>query len=66
MQSLGLARRLLGIRLAHLATRAGISAREVSRIERGDVCPKLATLAALDAAFLALVRARLSGGDGAS
>lgn len=65
MKSLGLARRLLGIRLAALAERAGLSVREVARIERGDVLPKPATLAALDAAFVAIVLARL-GQEGAT
>jgi transcriptional regulator with XRE-family HTH domain len=60
MQSLGFARRLLGIPLSDLAARAGLSVREVSRIERGDVRPKPATLEALDAAFVALVLARVN------
>ena len=58
MQLLRFARLVFGIPVCALAARAGISAREVSRIERGDVRPKPETLAALDTAFVALVRAR--------
>lgn len=59
MQLLRLARLMFGIPVGALAVKAGISAREVSRIERGDVRPKPETLAALDMAVVALVRARL-------
>lgn len=55
---LRLARVVFGIPVGALAAKAGISAREVSRIERGDVRPKPDTLDAIDAAFVALVRAR--------
>lgn len=61
MQLLRLARLMFGIPVNALAARAGLSVRELSRIERGDVRPKPATLEALDAAFLALVRSRVNG-----
>ena len=59
MQLLRLARLVFGIPVGALAARAGVSAREVSRIESGHVRPKPDTLDAIDAAFVALVRARL-------
>ncbi len=62
MQLLRLARVVFGIPVGALAAKAGISVREVSRIERGDVRPKPDTLDAIDAAFVALIRARFGAG----
>lgn len=64
MQVFRLARVMLSIPIGTLAARAGISTREVGRIERGEVQPKPATIAALDAAFLEVLRARLDAGCG--
>jgi predicted transcriptional regulator len=59
MQLLRLSRIVFGIPGSVLAAKAGVSAREVARIERGDVRPKADTLLALDGALVALVRARV-------
>jgi transcriptional regulator with XRE-family HTH domain len=58
------ARRLLGLRQADLAARAGIAKESLTRIERGRTDPQESTLEALalglDAALLVVPRSRLS------
>ena len=55
-------RNLLNIQQDELARRAGISARELSRIEKAVAVPTPETIAGLDAAFTKLLdeRARAS------
>jgi predicted transcriptional regulator len=56
MFSVKLARVLLGIGQTQLAKRAGISVRELARIEIGEVHPKAQASQALDAALVAIIR----------
>ncbi len=58
-----LARLVLGIPLSVLAEHAGISSKELGRIERGEVHPRRETLAALNDAFAAVVTARLGANE---
>lgn len=58
MYVLKLLRVLLGIGQAQLAARAGISVRELARIERGDVRPSAPSMAAYDRAIEEIVEAR--------
>lgn len=51
-------RRILGIGLSDLARRAGVSVRELHRIERGEALPHAATAQKLDQAFLQVVLER--------
>ena len=51
-----LARVMLNIGQAKLAARAGISVRELARIENGEVQPKALAAKAIDAALMAIVR----------
>lgn len=63
MKLLRVARLVLGIPVSALAARAGVSVRELARIERGEVRPKAETLAALDSAFMAVLQSRLAGAE---
>jgi transcriptional regulator with XRE-family HTH domain len=51
MKAVKTLRLLLNIPQAQLAESAGISARELSRIEKGQVYPSRETMTRLDAAF---------------
>ena len=59
MQALRIARLVFGIPLSVLAAKAGVSRKEIARIERGDVWPRAETFAAVDAAFVALLGSRV-------
>ena len=59
MQTLRIARLVFGIPLSALAAKAGVSTKEIARIERGDVWPRPETFAAVDAAFVELLGSRL-------
>jgi predicted transcriptional regulator len=63
MRSLRLLRHLFAIQLNQLASEAGVSGREIRRVERAEVVPATATLVALDRALLKLVFQRLAGTD---
>lgn len=63
MQTLRIARLVFGIPIAALAAKAGVSTKEISRIERGDVWPRAETFAAVDAAFVELLGSRLGGAE---
>jgi hypothetical protein len=65
MQVIRVARLVLDIPAGLLAARAGLSARELHRIERGLVMPTSTTLRALDQAFLDLMAERLRPWTGA-
>ena len=56
MFAIKLLRVMLGIGQAQLAARAGISVRELARIESGEVHPRAPISQALDAALMAIVR----------
>ena len=58
MFALKLLRVMLGIGQAQLATRAGISVRELARIESGEVQPSAPAWAAYDKALMEIVEAR--------
>ena len=58
MYTLKLLRVMLGIGQAQLATRAGISVRELARIEAGDIQPSAPAWAAYDKALMEIVQAR--------
>ena len=49
---------ILDVSQRDLARRAGISVRELSRIEKGEVMPKREAAAALDRAFKQIIQAR--------
>jgi len=56
------ARRLAGLTQSELAARAGVNVRTVTRIERGDVTPNMATVHML-ASALGVPVARLVASD---
>jgi transcriptional regulator with XRE-family HTH domain len=58
MFALKLLRVMLGIGQAQLASRAGISVRELARIESGEVQPSAPAWAAYDKALAEIIEAR--------
>jgi len=58
MFAVKLARTLLVIGQSQLAARAGISVRELARIENGQVTPRESAARSLDAALVGIVRDR--------
>lgn len=63
MQALRIARLVFGIPLSALAAKSGVSRKEIARIERGDVWPRVETFAAIDLAFVALLGSRVNGAE---
>jgi predicted transcriptional regulator len=58
MFAIKLLRVMLGIGQAQLAARAGISVRELARIESAEVLPRAPAAKALDGALMDIVRER--------
>jgi len=58
MKALRIARLLLGVSGEHLAREAGISTRELARIEQGSVRPHVDTLVRIDEALVRVLRGR--------
>ena len=58
MFALKLIRVILGIGQGQLAARAGVSVRELARIENAEVMPRAPAAKALDAALIGIVRDR--------
>jgi predicted transcriptional regulator len=58
MFAIKLLRVMLGIGQGQLASRAGISVRELARIENAEVLPRAPAAKALDAALMKIVRER--------
>jgi transcriptional regulator with XRE-family HTH domain len=61
---LRLLRAVFRVKLSELAMAAGVSAREITRVENGQVSPARGTLERLDGALVTLVQARVKGKDG--
>jgi transcriptional regulator with XRE-family HTH domain len=60
MQSMRIARLLLNISVARLASVSEISERQIQRLERGEVLPNRATLRALDTAITTILDERIA------
>ena len=58
MFAIKILRVMLGIGQGKLAARAGISVRELARIENAEVTPRVPAAKALDAALMGIVRDR--------
>jgi predicted transcriptional regulator len=62
METLRLVRCVFSIPARRLAAEAGVSEKELQRIERGTVAPQARTLTAIDEAFVRLIRQRVEEG----
>lgn len=61
MVSIRILRAVLAIPRKVIAQKSGVSYREITRVERGDVKPSIETLQAIDGAIASVVAERAAG-----